>query len=170
MHTKRLGSYGEMVVASELMKLGYSVFMELADMSKKDLVLEYKGRLLGVQVKTTHKKAGGYQVNLVKSGANYKHRYKLDDFDILAIYCIEENTVAWMTIKELVEYKSTITLRADTPKNNQVERSNPLIDYIDVMRVLRDYEPSTLPSNVGGDDIVQTTTADSRLAKVKVVK
>jgi len=158
MHTKRLGNLGEMKVATELLALGYSVFIELGDISRIDLVLEVKSKLIGIQVKTVTKTNGVYSVCGWKSGPNYRFQYNMKDCQIYAVYCVDDDKIAWIRNDELLKTTgSHLTLRADPPKNGQNSKVNLLSDYLDVMRVLRDYEQDTLTVKTEGDDIVQTT-------------
>ncbi len=92
-----------------------------------------------------------------KSGPNYHFYYDKNDCDIFAIYCVDDNKIAWFKSTELTVDKSCINLRVDAPKNNQ-GNVNMLSDYLDVMRILRDYTQDILPDNAEDNDIVQTTT------------
>ena len=158
MHSKRLGNLGELKVASFLVGLGYSVFLELGDISKIDLVLEYHQRLLGIQVIAISKKNGAYPLKSTKSGPGYRFRYTREDCDIFAVYCIEDDVIAWIRSSEITGDRANFSFRSDPPENNQKIGINLLQDYTDITRVLRDYEQNTSPVISEGDDIVQTTT------------
>lgn len=143
MHTKYLGNQGELKVAAFFAEMGISVFKELGDISKKDLVIDYKDRLLGIQVKTISKKNGVYNFAAKKSGPNYQFRYTLNDCHFFALYCVEDKTIAWIKAEEATLSKKSFNLRADQAKNSQKKNVLWLCDYTDVMRVLRDYEQNT---------------------------
>lgn len=136
MHSKRLGNLGELKVASYLAGLGFSVFAELGDISKKDLILEYNNRLLGIQVKAISKVNGAYPFASKKSGPNYQFKYTAEDCDIFAIYCIEDDVIAWLTSEEATRDKRSFTFRVDTPKNQQVSGVAWLKDYVNLSRIL----------------------------------
>ena len=169
MHNKRLGTYGELLVATELLKLGYSVFTELGDISKKDLVVEVRSRLVGIQVKTVSKINGTYSFRANKSGPNYRYRYKVGDCDIFAVVCKDDELVVWISAQEALA-RSYMSFRVDPPKNNQVKDIVDIVPYLDVKRVLRDYEQDTLSSKYEGDDIVQTTTKETSVCESKCSK
>lgn len=160
MHSKRLGTLGEMVVATELLKKGYSVFLELGDISRKDLIVEIENKLISIQVKSVSKSGSGtYPVKFSKSGPNYQFKYGKGDCDIFAVYCVEDNVVAWIHVDEFLKNDSgQFCLRADPTKNNQVSKVRRLEDYLDVTRVLRGHEQDNLPGEAEVDDMVQTTT------------
>lgn len=160
MHSKRLGTLGEMRVASELLKLGFSVFLELGDISRKDLIVEIGNRLLSIQVKSVTKVDGKYQVKFSKSGPGYAYKYAEGDCDVFAVYCVDDDVVAWIDIREFLTNNLTqFNLRADPVKNNQTSGIRKLEDYLDITRVLRGHEQNNLPGTTEVDDMVQTTTA-----------
>lgn len=158
MHSKRLGNLGELKVATHLVELGFSVFLEFGDISKIDLILEKEGELFGIQVKAISKTDGVYKFTSSKSGPNYKFKYTEKDCDLFAIYCVEDDKVVWLTSKEATE-QTHINFRANPPKNNQEKQVRYLDDYTDVMRVLRGHEQDSLAGKAEAKDMVQTTTA-----------
>lgn len=136
MHSKRLGTLGELKVATYLCGLGLSVFLELGDISKKDLIVEHEGKLLGVQVKAITKTDGVYRFKASKSGPNYKFDYTEEDCDIFALYCVDDDAIAWLRSSEVTGENKYVSLRAEETKNNQTEGVRWLKDYTDVNRVL----------------------------------
>lgn len=134
MHTKRIGNIGELKVASFLACKGYSVFKELGDISKIDLITEVNGRLIKIQVKSLNKVDGTYTASSIKSGPSYKFKYTEKDIDAFAVYCIEEDKIAWIKISEIANGKS-IALRVDETKRN-FNTINWLKDYLDFERIL----------------------------------
>lgn len=160
MHTKKLGTYGEMAVATYLYKQGYSVFIELGDISRIDLIVETNTRLLKIQVKAVSIKDGKYTVSGKKSGPNYQFCYTEEDVDVFAVFCVEDQKIAWLNSVELSDGKC-ITLRVNQAKNGQMKGVRLLDEYTSFERILRDYTQDTPPTNVEGNDIVQTTTEKS---------
>ena len=165
MHSKRLGNIGELKVASFLVGLQLSVFKELGDISKVDLVVEYCGNLIGIQVKAIHKEKGRYPVTSKKSGSGYRFKYTEKDCAVFAIYCVDDDKIAWLKSSEITGSRCNLSLRVDDPKNNQTKGVSYLDDYLDVMRVLRDYEQGNQTENAVVDDIVQTTTLETRASE-----
>ncbi len=159
MHSKRLGNLGELKVATYLVSYGYSVFLELGDISKIDLIVEYESKLLGIQVKAISRIDDCYRFKSSKSGPNYQFKYTEEDCDIFAVYCIEDDQIIWLTSKEATE-QSNLTFRTQPPKNNQENKIRYLADYTDVTRVLRGHEQDSLTGNAEANDMVQTTTTE----------
>jgi hypothetical protein len=86
-HSKRKGSVGELAVALDLSKRGLAVFAEMSgDLSKTDLVLDYAGRLLRLQVKSREVSRGSLYLSLNSSGPGYSYTYDRKDVDIFALF------------------------------------------------------------------------------------
>ncbi len=160
MHSKRLGTYGELFVATHLTSLGYSVFIELGDISRIDLILEIGKRLIKIQVKAVSKHNGSYVIKNSKSGPNYSYSYECEDVDVFALFCVQDNKIAWIKSQELLSMGNAMTIRSDETKNGQSKGVRWIDEYTDIGRVLRDYEQNPLTVSLEGDDIVQTTTTN----------
>lgn len=159
MHSKIKGNIGETAVALNLMKKGYPVFRELGDNSKVDLIALVEDCPIKIQVKYLTAKNGVVELECKKSGPNYSFVYTLSQVDVFAVYILDKDCIFYISSKELLKHKGSMCFGVEkTPTS----RSLRYIDkYLDFERVLRDYTPHTLPSNVEGDDIVQTTTDKS---------
>lgn len=103
MHSKRKGNIGELKVACELNKLGYSVFSELGDISRIDLIVQVNDSLLKVQVKYITRKDGCYAFSTGKAGPGYRYNYRVSDVDVFALYCAEDDVVAWFLASDLIK-------------------------------------------------------------------
>lgn len=140
MHSKRKGNIGEMHVAACLAKLGYSVFRELGDISRIDLIAEVGKSLVRIQVKYTSVKKDGFILSTRKCSTNYQYLYGVDDVDVFAVYCAEENKVVWVLASDiLVDGKHTcLTFRSKTcpPKNNQKSKVRFIEDHEDFEKVI----------------------------------
>lgn len=129
MHSKLKGNIGETAVAKVLMMNGYKVFSEMGDLSKIDLIAESpKGILTKVQVKYVTGKSGKVEITSRKSAKGYEFRYTESDFDVMAVYCPETDSVAFVGSDELCA-TSTICLRVFPPKNNQTKGIKWFKDY-----------------------------------------
>ena len=157
MHRKHLGTLGEVSVAKAAMSAGLHVFVELGDLARVDLIAldPQDGRLYKIQVKTVHNRTGAVRIKRSKVGPNYSYTYRPEDFDILAIYLPESDEIAYLKSEEL---ERSITLRVDSPRNNQQQGITWFRDYTSLERVLRDHEQDASAGQAGGDDMVQTTT------------
>ena len=129
MHSKRKGNIGQTAVAKELTKLGYSVFVELGDISKIDLIAEKNGKILRIQCKAITSKKGKVSLPLSKSGPNYKFKYTKEMFDYFAVYVLDRDVVAFISSEEALKNTNTINLRLDAPKNKQLKGVKLITDF-----------------------------------------
>ncbi len=122
MHSKNLGSIGELTISKRFIELGYNVFTSLGDNSEIDLITEKDGKILKIQVKSTLKvnNRGVMVWNIARSRLNYKGSYKkfYSSIDAYALYCYENNYTG------LIDFNSchtthSISLRVNKPLNNQ---------------------------------------------------
>jgi hypothetical protein len=76
-----------LAVALDLSKRGLAVFSEMSgDLSKTDLVLDYSGHLLRIQVKSREISRGSLYLSLNSSGPGYSYSYSGKDVDIFALF------------------------------------------------------------------------------------
>lgn len=138
MHSKRKGNIGEAAVALELSKAEFSVFKELGDISRIDLIAEKEGRLYRIQVKSAVPKNGSISIELRKCGPNYVFRYSKELVDIFAIYDLHNDKVAFVSSEEIFNnnYSSAFTLRIDPVKNNQTKNIKYFSDYMDINKLM----------------------------------
>lgn len=132
MHSKRKGNIGQTAVAKKLTQLGFSVFNELGDISKIDLLAEKEGKVIRIQCKAITSKNGAAILNLTKTGPNYKFKYTAEMFDYFAVYVLDRDLVAFISAKEALNNKRTINLRIDTPKNKQLKHLREIKDFLEI--------------------------------------
>ena len=53
MNTKQVGNIGEAAILSKLVEYGVSVYIPFGDNEKADLVADFNGKLVRIQVKTS---------------------------------------------------------------------------------------------------------------------
>lgn len=153
-HSKRKGNVGELKVALECAKNGYSVFKELGDISRIDLIIETEFGLFKVQVKYVEKNIHGtYTVSSKKNGPNgYCYVYGRKEIDIFGVYCCNDDILVWIAASELIKTSdegvkfsrgekttsSSLTLRScgDKPKNNQTKKIRYLAEYTSLNRAI----------------------------------
>jgi Holliday junction resolvase-like predicted endonuclease len=119
MHTKLKGNIAEASTVLALMSCGCKVFRELGDLSRIDLIADFNGKIYTIQVKGITPKNGVLNINLVKSGPNYKYRYGIGDCDLFAICNLETKEVALVPLKTLLINRKQVMLRITETKNNQ---------------------------------------------------
>jgi len=135
MHNKYKGNTGELKVAAYLASLGYSVFTELGDISKVDLILEKDCSLYKIQVKSLTSKNGMISLDSRKCGLNYIHVYNELEVDIFAVYALDEDIIGFISSKEFLMQK-TMNFRIVLAKNKQIKNIRMLSDYCDINKAL----------------------------------
>jgi len=122
-------------VVKELHKMSLNVFSELGDLSKIDIIVETKGKLVKVQVKYAPMKNGGIKLSLRKCGPNgYRYTYTSQDVDVFAVYCPTNDKVYWIPASEACKSASSFGLRVlPTKKPNSTLRMAE--DYSNFMAV-----------------------------------
>ena len=143
LHSKQLGTIGVLRVAAKLLADGYSVFAELGDLSRVDLIVLVDYQPVKVQVKTRNLKNGRIVVDSRKSGPGYRYRYTARDVDVFAIYVPQQDVVLFVNIAEILDAKSTFAIRIDKSKNNQDKLIHWYQNYLEFKRALRDHTQST---------------------------
>lgn len=158
LHAKSKGALGELAVAKDLIRLGYSVFSELGDNSKVDLIALVPAPIR-IQVKAFNSNKSVINLPCKKSGPNYRFRYTEEDVDIFAVYILDHDKIFYVSSRELLTNRTGMNFRLDATLNNQVAKTRFVDDYLDFRKALRDYTGNTLTDNAEGNEIVQTTTA-----------
>lgn len=159
LHSKQLGAIGVLRVAAKLMSEGYSVFAELGDLSRVDLIVLVNHQPIKIQVKTRTLKDGRITVDSRKSGPGYQYRYTLDDVDVFAIYIPEEDITLYVNAAQILNAKSMFAIRVIQSKNKQEKFVQRHHDYLEFKRALRDHTQSTRSGLPEGNDMIQTTTS-----------
>ena len=87
---KRRGEWAELVFMARAAALGCTVLKPYGDSSRYDVVVDHRGRLVRVQVKSvTHRHDGRYITTLEHAK---KTRYKAGEVDYLAVYVLPADT------------------------------------------------------------------------------
>lgn len=145
LHSKQLGAIGVLRVAAHLMSQGLSVFAEMGDLSRVDLIVLFENRPVKIQVKTRNLKDGKVSVDSRKSGPGYRYRYKPEDVDVFAIYIPQRDVILFLNVNQVLRAKGTTVIRVDPAKNRQVKGIHWFGDYLDFKQALRDHTQSTPP-------------------------
>lgn len=150
-HSKLKGNIAESAAILRLTSLGYSVFREIGDLSKVDLIAEKDCKIITFQVKGVTPKKGVIPLSLKKSGPNYRFRYEEGMFDYFAVVNLDTLEVAFVPSEVLKHNKSNFTLRVEKPKHNEV--CNMFKDYMSFSGT-----SETIRATRKWEDIVQTTS------------
>jgi hypothetical protein len=155
------GTLGEIAVCKELIKFGYSVFVEFGNHSKVDLIaLDKEFKTYRIQIKATNSKNEIVEVYSTKSCLNpkYNSTYTIKQIDAFAVYVIDRDLVFYVSARELLQNGKVSKFRLSLCKNGQKKFVRYVKDYLNFERALRDYTPHTQTELAVGDEIVQTTT------------
>lgn len=133
MHKKDIGTYGELLVSAQAKKKGMSVFSEVGDNSKVDLILlDDEGNIHKVQIKCYNREKRSPDITLVyftKSGPNYQYRYNTNDVDWFAVVDNVTDKIAWIP-SSLTEENKGISLRHTPTGNEQKKKVRYFDDYM----------------------------------------
>lgn len=130
MHRKDLGTFGEMVVITSLIKAGYNVYNSIGDNTRVDIIAENtKGMLYKIQVKTRNRSNGCTQLELTKSGPNYQYKYTTSQVDYFAVVDFDSTKIAWIPSSILDEMNRVLTLRHEPTRNNVLKNVKWFADF-----------------------------------------
>ena len=125
MDTKLKGDIAEQAVILEALKRGWAVLRPLGDRLPYDLVLDLKGKLIKVQVKSAwlDKKSGNFVVDNRRTKTNRRRMlrelYKLSDFDFAVIYLDGLNIFYIFPFEIFAAYGSSIHLVEDKKRQRR---------------------------------------------------
>ena len=141
MDSKQIGNITELEVLTYVTKLGYQVSIPFGDRERYDQIWDINGRLLKIQVKTSHlidKEENGIVFSCrsnTKVQGKIKHsRYTADEIDYFATFW---NGQCYMV--PISETSTEKTLRFNLPKNGQRKGISFAKDYT-VEEVLKGFE------------------------------
>jgi hypothetical protein len=88
------------------------------------LIVQIRDVLLKVQVKYITRKNGCYVFSTGKAGPGYRYNYRASDVDVFALYCADDDVIAWVLASDLiVEDNVRVAIKLRSPlfpsKNNQ---------------------------------------------------
>tara|TARA_Y100000310_G_scaffold24970_1_gene23934 strand:- start:685 stop:1161 length:477 start_codon:yes stop_codon:yes gene_type:complete len=137
LHKKSQGSIGELKVATDLIAKGFSVFTELGDNSKVDLIAIDNDtyRAFKIQVKARTSKKDAVKVETKKSGPNYQFAYEEKHSDVYAVYVQDRDSILYISAKEFLKRKTMMTIRFTVPKKSK--NFNFHEDYLSIKAALQ---------------------------------
>jgi len=141
-HTKDKGDIGVSQVIADLVRNGIGVSIPLSEHSPFDLIaISANGKLAKIQVKYATAKKGIIAVNLRHSYSDRRgvHTTTANQthIDAYAVYCPNNNQVYYVRKREIKHARNTLTLRIDTPKNNQVSGVRFASQFEDASRLFK---------------------------------
>ena len=134
MHTKDLGTLGEVLVIACLLEHGYSVYNSVGDNNRADVIAENdKGEVFKIQVKTKNREASNPDSTILylrKTGPNgYVFKYKEFNLDYFALVDLDTRKIAWISNEILTKNSHTFQLKHSISKNGQKTRVKYFDDY-----------------------------------------
>lgn len=137
MHSKDKGVIGELKVALDLVKQGYSVFREMGDNSKIDiLAVDESYNLFKIQVKYVTPQNGVVKITTKKCGPNSRFNYKPEHADVYAIYVPENDCVLYISAKEFLKCKNFFSIRLEPTKSKQIKKIRMWTDYLSFAKAI----------------------------------
>jgi hypothetical protein len=130
--TNHKGNVAELVIATELAKLGIPVMKPLTEHERYDLVVDLRGRLLRVQCKWAALKGDVVSIHLSRSRRRshglVSTPYLQDEIDLLAAYCGDLER-CYVLPADRIAGMYTIHLRLAPPRNGQRAALNFASEY-----------------------------------------
>ena len=159
MDTKSVGNIGEAKVLCKFVELGIPVYLPFGDNERSDLIADFNGKLNRIQVKTSIKAEEGKMLfdltsSTVHRAHGVKHKYTNQEIDYFACYNVARDKIFLIPIGD--EPRSSITIRYEKPKNNNVSNIHFEEDYL-IENVLCVETLHETPKGNYGEDKVQTT-------------
>jgi hypothetical protein len=132
-HTKNKGDLGVAKAYCDLVVKGYLVLFPTTEHAPFDLVAYDGTRFIRIQVKYRKAVKGALLVNLINwwSDKNGCHGKQVDkaQVDVFCVYCPDTDKCYYFSA---VEVNVSVSLRIDTPKNNQSKNVRFADDYTGV--------------------------------------
>lgn len=138
MNTKDRGTIGELIVAAEAVKRGYTVCLPYGENQRYDLVLDRTGNLERVQVKCLQPKDGRLTLNMYTvmhdkdstDGRRYRReRYTHEEVDLMCIINADTKEIAMIPIGDLDSVKSQAVFRIDGDMLRKSDHVRLFADY-----------------------------------------
>ena len=133
MDTKSIGNIGEAKVLCKFVELGVPVYLPFGDNEKADLIAEFNGKLNKIQIKTSLKAEDGKMMFDLTSSTTHrkngvKHIYTKDEIDYFACYNVSRDKIFLISVDDIAN--TSVTIRYENPKNNQVQGIRFEKDYL----------------------------------------
>lgn len=117
--TKTKGDLAEAVALKAFVQAGYLVSLPFSENTRYDMIIDNKGSLLKVQVKTASLRNGVLKFNTRRVSKYVNEQYKLGEIDLFAVYSPDLDqlyTIPWSPTLGCIPH-----FRISAPKNNQIE-------------------------------------------------
>jgi hypothetical protein len=132
LHAKQKGIIGETAVYGDFIARGYTVWVDLSDLSRVDMLAfdeDGTGNIYKVQVKYVTATDGVARISSKKSGPGYKYKYKETDVDLFALYCPDIKSIAYISSKQLCAQKACMSFRIQKPVDSGFKQYHNFYSY-----------------------------------------
>jgi hypothetical protein len=124
-HPKIVGDRTQLAVMAALHEAGYGLYVPFGENTRCDLIVEQRGMLARIQVKTGRLRGGAVEFNVCSTNGHHPHATILKrtyegEVDLFAVHCRDTSGVYLIPIEHL-PMKYTARLRVERSKNNQHE-------------------------------------------------
>lgn len=131
--TKNKGDIAESKVMSFLIEKGYKVLIPFGEDFRFDLAMYHEGKFIRIQCKYDGGRNNGVVSVKCQSTNNWNlYRYNENDIDFIAVYHEPTKLCYFIPSNLLGNGRAEITLRIDSPKNNQNKKVLWAKDYVDI--------------------------------------
>lgn len=114
------GEESEIAFALRAIRAGFSVSRPFGDSSKYDCIVDHRGKLSRIQVKSTSRGLRGrYKATISSGGKHARRGYSATDVDYLAIHIKSSDTFYIIPVAALSGFRSSITLVPELDAVNQ---------------------------------------------------
>jgi hypothetical protein len=133
--TKNKGDLGVLKAQADLCEKGFLVCIPLSEHTPFDLVAYREGKFRRIQVKARSIRRGKLDVRFEHSYSDsrgvHTKRVDMDSIDIYCVYCLDTGTCYYFSAREFAKH-TFVSLRVNTPKNNQSRHVRWADDYREV--------------------------------------
>jgi len=132
-HPKVVGDKTTLAVMAVFYELGYDLYLPFGENTRADLIVDRRGDLLRVQIKSGRLRSGVVEFACCSTYGHHAspalvRRSYHGEVDAFAVYCRETHGVYLLPIGE-VKNTSKCWLRVEPPRNNQSMKIRWAADY-----------------------------------------
>ena len=152
--TKRIGSIEEQAIITELLQYqDIIVSKPVTDNEPYDIVMDYKGILYRVQIKTTEyvkNNIMNFYTSITNPYKSTNEKYTDKDIDMFMLYCLENKYCGLLLVSE---YTSKETILRISPTINKQSKG---------VKYAKDYELNKRLSELFGIDKISKMTSNNK--------
>ena len=130
-HTKEQGDLGVLKAQLDLYEQGFTILNPVTEHAPFDLVIYKEKQFKRVQVKyksvdKTGSITGHFRSCWADRNGTHMQQVDKDEVDLYCVYCPDTDQCYYLDPKE---YKRSVTLRVEAPRNNQLKNIKLVTDF-----------------------------------------